>query len=226
MKELTIKTIQNHIVQLPNRPPAMIASDVAQIYEVPTKHVNQAVKRNPQRFPEDFCFKLTPEEFENLRSQNETLTTGHHGGVRYLPWMFTRFGANQLSTVLRSPVADLRSVQIIRAFTMLEESYQQQQPVNEPQPTTYELPPSSAEVPAHCMVIPMQEYIEMQRNEITYLKNMLTPKPRKKSRPLTDADRAEIIELKKQGHSQAEIARMTGRSSATVSFLCNASREV
>jgi len=224
MKEITVKDIQNSIINLPNRPPAMLANQLATIYGVETRQINRAVSRNPQRFPEDFCFRATESEAKNLVSQNGTPLSLFGG---HLPWMFTRFGANMLSSVLKSPIAAQRAIQIMRAFSILEETYQQP-PINDTQPTAYELPDTSSGVPAHCMVIPMKEYIEMQRAEINYLKNMLPsmqPKKRRQNIPLTAENRAEIIELKKQGHSQAEIARMTGRSSATVSFLCNAAKE-
>lgn len=124
MNELTVKDIREKIVNLPNRPPAMLAQDVAEIYGVKAKYVNRAVKRNQDRFPADFCFRLTKEEWANLRSQNVTLNE-----INYLPWAFTRFGANQLSTVLKSPIADARSVQIMRAFSAMEEAAQQAMPV-------------------------------------------------------------------------------------------------
>lgn len=113
MNELTIRNIQDNIITLPNRPPFMLAPDVAVAYGVKTKHVNQAVKRNPERFPQpDFCFQLTSDEWEGLRSQDRTFQN-----INYLPWGFPEPGCNMLSVVLRSPAAVARSVHILRAFT-------------------------------------------------------------------------------------------------------------
>ncbi len=71
----------------------MLDSDLAEIYGVTTKVFNQAVKRNLKRFPEDFMFQLTKEEFENLRSQIVTSSSDNYGGRRYLPNVFTEHGA-------------------------------------------------------------------------------------------------------------------------------------
>jgi len=120
MNELTIKDIQNKIINLPNRPPVMLAQDAAEVYEVSAKQVNQAVKRNQERFPKpDFCFRLSAEEVEIIRSQN---VTKFYAGEQYRPMAFTRMGANMLSAVLKSPVAAARAVQIMRAFSTLEEA--------------------------------------------------------------------------------------------------------
>ena len=69
----------------------MLDSDVANLYHYETKKINQTVRRNIERFPERFCFKLTEQEVENLRSQivTSSLKKGNHGGRRYLPYMFT-----------------------------------------------------------------------------------------------------------------------------------------
>jgi hypothetical protein len=69
----------------------MLDSDLAAIYAVTTKRLNEQLKRNRSRFPEDFAFQLTPEEFTNLKSQ--FATSSSHGGKRKLPWVFTEHGA-------------------------------------------------------------------------------------------------------------------------------------
>ena len=79
----------------------MLDSDLAELYEVPTKRLNEAVRRNPGRFPEDFMFQLTNEEAEVLRSQIAT-SKGGRGGRRYLPYAFTELGVAMLSSVLNS----------------------------------------------------------------------------------------------------------------------------
>ncbi len=89
--------------------------DLADIYQVETKVLNQAVKRNILRFPDSFKFQLTEEEFENLKSQIVTSSTGH-GGRRYLPFVFTEQGVAMLSAVLKSKIAVEVSVQIMSAF--------------------------------------------------------------------------------------------------------------
>jgi DNA-directed RNA polymerase specialized sigma24 family protein len=125
-----------------------------------------------------------------------------------------------LSSVLKSAIAAQRSVQIMRAFSALEEATKEAtSPQNEGLPST--IPEGMMTISKDDYISLQQRYIDLQQDKINMLERQYTKKPRKKSRPLTDADRAEIIELKKQGHSQAEIARMTGRSSATVSFILN-----
>lgn len=215
MKELTVQDIQNQIVNLPNRPPAMLANHLAKIYGVETKRINEAVRRNHDRFPEDFCYRLTKEEREILpKSQNATLGYAFGG---HLPWMFTRLGANQLSTVLKSPVAARRSVQIMRAFSALEDAAQE---------AADHQPEAPSALSAGMMTISkdeyislQQRYIELQQDKIKLLELQYVKKPRRKGRPLTEEDKKEIIRLSLQGLSQSEIARRIGRSNATVCFL-------
>ncbi|WP_390624746.1 ORF6N domain-containing protein [Anthocerotibacter panamensis] len=98
----------------------ILDSDLAQLYGVATKVLNQAVKRNLDRFPEDFMFQLTQEEAETLRSQFVTSNTGEgQGGRRYLPNVFTEQGVAMLSSVLRSPQAVQVNIEIMRAFVRL-----------------------------------------------------------------------------------------------------------
>jgi hypothetical protein len=96
----------------------MFDFDLAELYEVETKVLNQAVKRNLIRFPEDFMFQLTESEFENLRSQ---IVTSSWGGRRSLPYAFTENGVAMLSSILKSDRAILVNISIIRIFTRLRE---------------------------------------------------------------------------------------------------------
>ena len=103
----------------------MLDSDLAELYGVPTKALKQAVKRNLKRFPGDFMFVCTNEEFNTLRSQN---VTSNRGGARYLPMAFTEQGVAMLSSILNSERAILVNIQIIRTFvrirTMLQTSHE------------------------------------------------------------------------------------------------------
>lgn len=107
----------------------MLDADLAELYEIPTKVLNQAVKRNTERFPHDFMFQLTRKESETLkdyfdpdalRSQIVTSKAGR-GGRRYLPLAFTEQGVAMLSSVLRSPRAVQVNIAIMRAFVKLRE---------------------------------------------------------------------------------------------------------
>jgi hypothetical protein len=97
----------------------MFDSDLAAIYGVTTKRLNEQVRRNISRFPEDFAFQLTAEELTNLRSQ--IATSSFHGGRRYRPWVFTEHGAIMLASVLNSDIAVQASVRVVRAFVRLRE---------------------------------------------------------------------------------------------------------
>ena len=92
----------------------MLDSDLAALYGVPTKILNKAVGRNQRRFPDDFCFQLTSEEFDSLRFQIGT--SKGRGGRRYRPFVFTEHGAIMAATVLNSPEAVAMSVFVVRAF--------------------------------------------------------------------------------------------------------------
>jgi hypothetical protein len=93
----------------------MLDSDLAKLYQVPTKVLNQAVKRNRSRFPDDFAFQLTGQEVTDLKSQFVTSSLGH-GGRRKPPWVFTEHGVSMLSSVLHSRIAVQVNVEIMRAF--------------------------------------------------------------------------------------------------------------
>lgn len=96
----------------------MLDSDLAELYGVETKAFNRQVSRNKIRFPDDFMFRLTSEEFQNLRCQNGTSSFGH-GGRRYLPLAFTEAGVAMLSSILTSERAALVNISIIRTFIKL-----------------------------------------------------------------------------------------------------------
>jgi len=139
-----LAAISKKIITLPGRPLFMLDRDVAELYETETKYVNQAVRRNPDRFPEDFYFELTADESQKVVADCDRsvkfevadcdikkptfevtdcdLKTDGRGGRRTLPFAFTREGCNMLSAVLSTSVAIARSIQIMRAFSSLERS--------------------------------------------------------------------------------------------------------
>ena len=98
----------------------MLDSDLAELYGVETRRLNEQVKRNILRFPEDFMFQLSKTEFENLKSQFAT-SSSKWGGRRKLPLVFTEHGALQAANVLNSSQANKMSVFIVRAFIRLRE---------------------------------------------------------------------------------------------------------
>src|SRR5579863_5241152 len=95
----------------------MLDADLAEVYGVTTKALNQAVKRNADRFPADFAFLLTRQEVASLRSQ--IVTSKSRGGRRYLPYAFTEHGAIMAANVLNSPRAVQMSVFVVRAFVKM-----------------------------------------------------------------------------------------------------------
>ncbi len=112
--DLKIYTIRNQ--------PVVLDSDLAAIYGVETKVFNQAFKRTPKRFPSEFAFQLTDDEWDALRSQIVTLKPGGRGKHRkYLPWVFTEHGALMSATILNSDKAIAMSVYVIRAFVEIRE---------------------------------------------------------------------------------------------------------
>lgn len=105
--------IRNHKV--------ILDSDLASLYEVETKQLKRQVRRNAERFPEDFMFELTTEEYHILRSQKGTLKQGEHS--KYLPMAFTEQGVAMLSSVLNSQRAINVNIQIIRIFTRIRQLF-------------------------------------------------------------------------------------------------------
>ncbi len=101
----------------------MLDWDLAQIYGVPTKAFNQAVKRNAARFPEDFMFRLTKEEAEAVRvSRSQIVTLKRGRNVKYLPYAFTEYGALMAANILNSPRAVQMSIFVVRAFAKMREA--------------------------------------------------------------------------------------------------------
>lgn len=100
----------------------MLDFDLAELYEVETKALNQAAKRNTERFPKDFMFHLVKEEWDFLRSQIVTLEAGGRGRYpKYLPFAFTEHGVTMLASVLRSEKAIKMNIAIVRAFISLRQ---------------------------------------------------------------------------------------------------------
>ena len=99
----------------------MLDFDLANLYEVETKVLNQAVKRNTERFPIDFMFQLTKEEFDSIRSQIVTLEKGRGKFQKYLPYAFTEQGVAMLSGVLKSQKAIDVNIAIMRAFVLMRQ---------------------------------------------------------------------------------------------------------
>ena len=114
--ELAIEDIKNLIYMIRGKQ-VMIDNDVANIYHCETKYLNRVVKRNIERFPEEFCFQLTEDEFEFLRCLFVTLNKNGRGQHRkYLPYVFTEQGIAMLSALLKSDVAVRVSINIMKAF--------------------------------------------------------------------------------------------------------------
>lgn len=118
---MELQVIQNQIYELRGFR-VMLDFDLANLYRVPTKALKQAVKRNTGRFPDDFMFELTKEEYDFLRSQTVTLENNGRGRFsKYLPYAFTEQGVAMLSSVLRSEIAIEINISIIRAFVKIRE---------------------------------------------------------------------------------------------------------
>jgi len=121
-KKLTSATIRPDVIeqaiQVLRGQRVLLDSDLAQLYGVTTGALNQAVRRNRERFPADFAFQLTRQEFTNLISQT-VISSGGYGGRRQLPWVFTEHGVAMLSSVLHSRTAARVNVEIMRAFVRL-----------------------------------------------------------------------------------------------------------
>jgi hypothetical protein len=98
----------------------ILDSDLAALYGVATKRLNEQYRRNRERFPEDFAFQLTTEEADSLRSQ--IATSSSHGGRRYLPHAFTEYGALMAANILNSARAVQMSIFVVRAFAKMREA--------------------------------------------------------------------------------------------------------
>jgi hypothetical protein len=121
-KEITIpdETITSKIFLIRDQK-VMVDRDLAELYGVETKYLKRQVKRNTDRFPEDFMFELTKEEFANWRSQFVTSNSSNKMGLRYAPYVFTEQGVAMLSSVLNSSRAIAVNIRIIRVFTKIRE---------------------------------------------------------------------------------------------------------
>jgi phage regulator Rha-like protein len=117
LENKTIHIIENKIYII-RGVKIMLDSDLAELYQIETKNINKSVKRNIERFPEDFMFQLTKKEEENLKFQNGTSS---YGGRRYLPYVFTEHGVAMLSSVLKSKKAIEINILIVRAFIKIRE---------------------------------------------------------------------------------------------------------
>ena len=114
---LSEETISNTIYFIRNQK-VMLDRDLATLYGIETKRLNEQVKRNLSRFPEDFMFQLTENEFQNLKSH---FATSSWGGTRKLPYAFTEHGVLMLSSVLNSEKAIQTNIQIMRIFTKVRQ---------------------------------------------------------------------------------------------------------
>ncbi len=116
---IPVETIADKIYLIRSQK-VMLDADLAKLYGVSTRRLNEQIRRNRDRFPEDFAFVLSSEEFANLMSQNATSSLGW-GGRRKLPYAFTEYGAIMAANVLSSPIAVGASIQVVRAFVRLRE---------------------------------------------------------------------------------------------------------
>ncbi len=114
---MELKAIENKIVTIRGRQ-VILDSDIAHLYDVETKRINEAVKNNPDKFPEGYVFSLTADEFHGLKSK---FSTSSWGGVRKLPKAFTEKGLYMLATILKSPVATRTTIAIIETFAKVRE---------------------------------------------------------------------------------------------------------
>ena len=121
VKEREIEKVENLIYEVRGTQ-VMLDSDLAKLYECVngTKTINQAVNRHLDRFPKDFYFQLTKEEYLNLKSQIGTSNSNEYGGVRKMPYVFTEQGVAMLASVLRTSVASSVSIDIMRAFVIMK----------------------------------------------------------------------------------------------------------
>jgi hypothetical protein len=119
--EINISQIENRIYTARGLQ-VMLDSDLAEMYLVEPRVLNQAVKRNSERFPENFCFQLTDAEWQSLRSQFVILESGKGKHRKFLPFVFTEQGVSMLSAVLRSDIAVKVSIQIMQAFVAMRKT--------------------------------------------------------------------------------------------------------
>ncbi len=112
-----LQTIQSKIYEIRGQR-VMLDFDLAELYGIETKYLKRSVKNNIRRFPSDFMFELTKEEFDSLRCN---FSTSKRGGIRYMPFAFSEHGVAQLSAVLNSDIAIEVNIQIIRTFVAMRQ---------------------------------------------------------------------------------------------------------
>ena len=122
MNDVLIKdgNIENMIYEIRGKQ-VMLDSDLAKLYQCKngTKTINQAVNRNLEKFPSDFDFQLSKDEYENLKSQIGTSSSPKYGGVRKLPYVFTELGVSMLATIIHTEVAVTVTINIMRTFVAM-----------------------------------------------------------------------------------------------------------
>lgn len=158
----TVEQIESRIFFIRGQK-VMLDADLAELYEVETRRLNEQVRRNNERFPEDFMFQLTTEEFANLKSQ---FATSSWGGRRKLPFVFTEHGAIMAASVLNSKRAIETSVQVVRAFVRLRQMLA-----------------SNAEL-SHKLVALEKKYDIKFRAVFEAIRELMTPSDPKKKRPI------------------------------------------
>jgi hypothetical protein len=123
LKETSLIAIERieRVIYLIRGQKVMLDADLAELYDVTTKALNQAVKRNIDRFPEDFMFQLTANEFTDLNRSQTVTGSQKHRNPRFLPYAFTEQGVAMLSSVLHSRTAALANVAIMRTFVRLRQ---------------------------------------------------------------------------------------------------------
>lgn len=119
LKEQESKNIENMIYEIRGKQ-VMLDSDLAKLYKVETKRINEAVVRNMEKFPERFAWRLTDDEYLNLKSQIATSNLNEHGGRRKTPRVFTEHGVAMLATILKSSTATQVSIAIMDAFVSMK----------------------------------------------------------------------------------------------------------
>ena len=167
-KVLIIKDVGSLIITIRNQK-VIVDRDLAEIYGVETRRLNEQVKRNPERFPEDFMFQLTKEEADFwLRSRSQIAILKRGKNIKYLPYAFTEHGAIMAANVLNSPQAVRMSVFVVRAFVKLREMLS----------THKEL--------AHKLAVlerKLQNHDESIRSLVAAVRQLMTP-PEPKRRPI------------------------------------------
>lgn len=159
----------------------MLDSDLAEIYGYETRYLNLQVKHNQNRFPEDFMFQLTKEEYDNLMLKN---STSSHGGRRTMPYVFTEQGVYQLATVLKGELAERQSVAIMRVFRAMREYISQNR-----------------------QLLPQKELIELSARQ-TILEGQVKEI---KNNMVSKADLSDIMKLFDQGFSNEEALILDGQ---------------